>query len=63
MDRYTVLIVLGAAILGWTGGSMIMHDHIIGPLILERMPQAETLVPAALAGAVCAIGGLKPRSS
>lgn len=63
MDRYPVLIVLGAAILGWTGGSMIMHDHIIGPLILERMPQAETLVPAALAGAVCAIGGLKPRSS
>lgn len=62
MDKYPVLIVIGAAILGWTGGTMIIHDHTIGPMILGFSPQAETLVPAALAGIVCTIGGRGQRS-
>ena len=62
MDKYPVLVVIGAAILGWTGGTMIMHDHTIGPMLLGISPQAETVVPAALAGLVCSIGGWKPRS-
>lgn len=63
MDRYPVLIVIGAAILGWTGGTMIIHDHTIGPMILNISPQAETVVPAALAGIVCTIGGRKQRGA
>ena len=47
MDRYPVLIVIGAAILGWTAG----------PMILNILPNAGTLLPAACAGLVCAIGG------
>ena len=57
MDKYPVLVVLGTAILGWTGGAMIVHDRTIGVMILEAVPQAATLLPAALAGAVCGIGG------
>ena len=57
MERYPVLVVIGTAILGWTGGAMIMHDRTVGVMILEAVPQAATLLPAALAGAVCGIGG------
>ena len=57
MERYPVLVVVGTAILGWTGGAMIVHDRTIGVMILEAAPQAETLLPAALAGVVCSIGG------
>lgn len=57
MDRYPVLIVIGAAILGWTAGTMIAHDHSVGPMILNILPNAGTLLPAACAGLVCAIGG------
>ena len=57
MERYPVLVVVGTAILGWTGGAMIVHDRTIGMMILEAAPQAETLLPAALAGVVCSIGG------
>ena len=57
MERYPVLVVVGTAILGWTGGAMIVHDRTIGVMILEAAPQAETLLPAARAGVVCSIGG------
>ena len=62
MEKYPVLVVIGAAILGWTGGTMIVHDRTIGPMILGFAPQAETLIPAALAGIVCSIGGRRQRS-
>ena len=61
MEKYPVLIVLGTAILGWTGGTMIVHDRTIGVMILAALPQAEHLLPAALAGAVCGIGGYLQR--
>ena len=52
-----LLVVIGAAILGWTAGTMIAHDHSVGPMILNILPNAGTLLPAACAGLVCAIGG------
>ena len=61
MDKYPVLVVIGTAILGWTGGAMIVHDRTIGVMLLEAAPQAAYLLPAALAGAVCGIGGYLQR--
>lgn len=61
MDRYPVLIVLGAAILGWTAGTMIVHDHSVGAVISSALPHASILLPAALACIVCGIGGWKQR--
>ena len=61
MEKYPVLVVLGTAILGWTGGTMIVHDRTIGSMLLEAAPQAAYLLPAALAGAVCGIGGYLQR--
>lgn len=56
MEKYPVLIVLGTAILGWTGGTMLVHDRTVGVMIMEAIPQAAVLLPAALAGAVCGVG-------
>ena len=56
MEKYPVLVVLGAAILGWTGGSMMVHDRTVGVMILAALPQAAYLLPAVLAGAVCGVG-------
>ena len=61
MERFPILVVLGTAILGWTGGTMIVHDRTIGVMLLEAAPQAAYLLPAALAGAVCGIGGYLQR--
>ena len=56
MEKYPVLVVLGAAILGWTGGTMIVHDRTVGVMILEALPQAAYILPAVLAAAVCGVG-------
>ena len=63
MDRYPVFIVVGAAILGWTAGTMIVHDRSIGAVIAAALPHASILLPAALAVIVCGIGGRKRRSA
>ena len=33
MDRFPVILYAGAGLLGWTAGSMIGHDKILGPMI------------------------------
>lgn len=33
MDKYPIVLYGGAGLLGWTGGSMIVHDKMLNPLI------------------------------
>ena len=54
LEKSTVLVVIVV--------TMIVHARTIGPMILGFAPQAETLIPAALAGIVCSIGGRRQRS-
>ena len=35
MDRYPAVLYVGSALLGWTAGSMIAHDKIIGAMLIE----------------------------
>ena len=57
MDRFPVILYAGAGLLGWTAGSMIGHDKILGTL-LQQM--AGSWAPISLqilfAAAVIAIG-------
>lgn len=46
IGRLPLLLDLAALTLGWTGGSMALHDHIVGPY-LSVVPQATYVVPAA----------------
>ena len=52
MDRFPVVLYGG-----WTAGSMIMHDKIVGQLIMQTAGGwTEFVVPAALALFVCCAG-------
>lgn len=60
MDRFPILIFIGAGILGWTAGSMIVHDRILGVMLTGFAGAwVAYAVPAVLAAAVCVIGYVK----
>ena len=46
MERFPLLIPLGAAILGHTSGVMLLHDGIVGPYLTAYIPYAAYAVPA-----------------
>lgn len=60
MDKYPVVLYGGAGLLGWTGGSMIVHDRILNPIITayggDFVPY---LIQLILAVGVIAIGYYK----
>ncbi len=58
MDRYPLLADLGAAILGWTGGKMIVDDVRVQPWLGTYGPWAHWVVPAVCALGVVAVGRL-----
>lgn len=45
MDRFPIVLYAGAGLLGWTAGSMIVHDKILGAVLTSAMGSG-----AALAG-------------
>lgn len=54
MERFPVIVYLGAGVLGWTAGEMIMSDQKIIPLIHNSMSFLEWLVPLVLT--LCVVG-------
>ncbi len=51
MEKYPVVILLGAALLGWLAGGMIVTDPALADWFKTNVPQASLI-----AGIVCAIG-------
>lgn len=65
MDRYPAIMYLGAAVIGWTAGKMLLADgalgtHLLGALSVFGAAGAYVL-PALLAITVCVIGHFKGR--
>lgn len=57
MDSFPAVLYAGAALLGWTGGSMIAHDPIVGAAITGAAGSwAGTALQAALAALVVVLG-------
>ena len=56
MDRYPSIIVAGAALLGWVGLSMAVHDPIIKDWVAAQAPWLNYAGPAAGAAFVVAVG-------
>lgn len=57
MDRYPVVIVLGAGLIGWVAGEMLVSDAVVAQHIPEAHRHASELISAALAAVfVIAIG-------
>ena len=58
MDRYPVVSLVGAGILAWTSGSMMVHDPMIRKG-LAHIPMADLLVPGILLLLVVVVGNRK----
>lgn len=57
MDRFPVILYAGAGLLGWTAGSMIGHDKILGTLMQQMAGiWAPMTLQIVLAAGVIAIG-------
>jgi predicted tellurium resistance membrane protein TerC len=56
MTKYPWLVLLGAAILGWVAGEMIVADHLVGPRLGDLRHAAQRTVPILLAVAVVVVG-------
>ena len=63
MDRFPVILYAGAGLLGWTAGSMIGHDKILGPMIESSVGAwAPWAIQIFLAVGVIAVGLVLSRS-
>lgn len=51
MEKYPVVIMMGAALLGWLAGGMIVTDPAVAAWFKANLPQASLV-----AGVVCAVG-------
>jgi YjbE family integral membrane protein len=56
MDRYPIIITLGAALLGYIAGQMVAGDQVTQPWIESRAPWLTYVLPGAGALLVVAIG-------
>ncbi|MGZ0052323.1 TerC family protein [Brevibacillus gelatini] len=56
MNRFPVIVLLGAALLGYTAGEMIVGDKVVGAFLEGVLPALHTILPVALALVVIAVG-------
>lgn len=58
MDRFPILITAGAALLAYTGATMVLHDKIIGTYILTLSSLSTYILPIGCIAAVLLYGKL-----
>ncbi|EOO44166.1 TPA: TerC family protein [Bacillus cereus] len=62
MERFPIIVAFGSALLGYTAGTMMMHDKVIGGWITENFANTQFL-PILMAVAVVVIGKLENKRS
>lgn len=58
IERFPVIVMLGAAMLGYIGGEMLVGDGTVKPWVEATLPALHYIVPIACAVVVVAIGKL-----
>ncbi|MED1797490.1 TerC family protein [Brevibacillus porteri] len=61
MNRFPIIVLLGAALLGYTAGEMIVGDKAVGSFLDGVMPSLHMILPVALALLVIVIGNYLKR--
>ena len=61
MDRFPIFIMIGAALIGWVAGEMIISDPAIKDWIDANMSSLHTIAPIAGAVGVIAVGKILER--
>lgn len=59
MDRYPIVTQIGAGVLAWTAGSMIIHDKIIRRELAGAIPYENLLIPILIMIVVLSVGNRK----
>lgn len=62
LERYPLFLYLGAAVLAYTAGEMILKDQKAAHWVVSIWPFSEALIPAVLALVVAAVGYLSKKS-
>lgn len=62
MDRFPVIIYLGAGLLGYTAGEMALSDRAAGRWIEFFVPMSHYIIPFGLAAAVMLFGKIAERA-
>ncbi|MGN7470892.1 TerC family protein [Brevibacillus sp. SAFN-007a] len=63
MNRFPIIVRLGAALLGYTAGEMIVGDKVVGAFLEGLLPALHVILPVALALVVIAVGAYVQRKS
>lgn len=63
MNRFPIIVLLGAALLGYTAGEMIVGDQVVGAFLEEILPALHIILPVALALIVIAVGNYLKRKA
>lgn len=63
MNRFPIIVLLGAALLGYTAGEMIVGDKVVGAFLEEILPVLHIILPVALALIVIAVGNYLKRKA
>lgn len=63
MERFPLIILGGAALLGWVAGDMMIADHVLEPYLVSHSALAHWLAPALCAVAVVVVGKWLDRRS
>jgi YjbE family integral membrane protein len=56
MSRYPVIITMGAGLLGWLAGDLIVHDPLLKAYLTQHIPYADIVVAGGFAAAVIISG-------
>ncbi|KRE10204.1 MULTISPECIES: TerC family protein [Priestia] len=62
MEKFPIIIIAGAALLGYTAGEMIFKDKAVGHVLEGLNPYLHTIIPILLAILVVVVGKLSGRS-
>lgn len=60
MEKWPIIIVIGAAFLGWTAGDMVIADRQVASLLVAY-PMAQLIIPAIFAAGVIIVGRWRTR--
>ncbi len=60
LDRFPVLIYMGAALLGLTAGEMLLSDREVGPMLMELLTRTHRIIPFICASLVLITGIVRP---
>mgnify|MGYP001283910299 CR=1 FL=1 len=63
MSRFPIIVLLGAALLGYTAGEMIVGDKLVGPFLEGLLPALHIILPIGLAIIVVAAGSVLKRKA